>query len=106
MNTIFVHRNGTTQQTTRIDRAWLSPASGAVMWVDLQSPSIPESLLLSDTFVFHPLAVEDALARRERPKIEPYDGYLFIVLHDIRFFIGAHFLVSVSRDAVEAVDEV
>ena len=35
MNTIFVHRNGQTEQATSIDRAWLSPGSGAVVWVDL-----------------------------------------------------------------------
>jgi len=43
--TILVHRQGTTEQATSIDRAWLNPASGAVVWVDLAAPSIPESLL-------------------------------------------------------------
>ena len=45
MITILVHRQGTTEQATSIDRAWLNPASGAVVWVDLAAPSIPESLL-------------------------------------------------------------
>jgi magnesium transporter len=105
VNTIFVYRNGATEQTTRIERAWLNPASGAVLWVDLQSPSIPESLLLSDTFAFHPLAVEDALSSRERPKLEAYEGYLFLVLQDARLFVGPHVLVTVSGGAVRAIDE-
>ena len=49
-----------TEPATSIDRAWLNPASGALLWVDIANPSVPESLLLSDTFGFHPLSVEDA----------------------------------------------
>ena len=49
MNTIFLHRNGHTEQATRIDRGWLNPISGASLWIDLTAPSIPESLILSDT---------------------------------------------------------
>lgn len=105
MNTIFVYRNGSTEATTRIERAWLNPASGAVLWVDLEAPSIPESLLLSDTFAFHPLAVEDALSSRERPKVEPYEGYLFVVLDQVRLFLGPHFLVTVSGGGVSAIGE-
>ena len=109
MVTIFVHRNGTTEQATSIDRAWLNPASGAVMWVDLAAPSIPESLILSDTFAFHPLSVEDAMAPVEYPKAEEYNGYLYVILHgidfraaehgfathDVDFFIGPNYLVTV-----------
>ena len=109
MITVFVHRNGQTEQVSSIDRAWLNPASGAMMWVDLAAPSIPESLILSDTFAFHPLSVEDATSVLQYPKIEAYDGYLYAVLHgidfhagehgfathDVDFFIGATYLVSV-----------
>jgi magnesium transporter len=105
LNTIFVHRNGGTQPTTRVERSWLNPAAGATLWVNLQAPSIPESLLLSDTFAFHPLAVEDALSPGERPKIDPFEGYLFIVLTDLRMFVGQNFLVSVSGAGVAAVEE-
>jgi magnesium transporter len=107
--TIFVHRNGQTEQVTSIERAWLDPGSGALLWLDLASPSIPESLLLSDTFGFHPLAVEDAMSTLQFPKIEPYDGHLYVVLHgidfrkaehgfathDVDFFLGRNFLVTV-----------
>ena len=79
------------------------------MWVDLAKPSIPETLILSDTFAFHPLSVEDARAHMHDPKIEAYDGYLYAVLHgidfkpgrsafatrDVDFFIGQTYLVTV-----------
>jgi magnesium transporter len=77
--------------------------------VDLAAPSIPEQLLLSDTFNFHPLSVEDARADLHYPKIEAYDGYLYAILHgidlkdgrtgfathDVDFFIGPNYLVTV-----------
>ena len=122
MITIFVHRNGVTEQATSIDRAWLDPASGVYVWVDLAAPSIPESLILSDTFKFHPLSVEDAMAPVEYPKAEPYNGYLYVILHgidfraaehgfathDVDFFLGPNYLVTVhdgtSRSIVELRD--
>src|SRR5438552_19109067 len=83
MVTIFIHRSGATEQATSIDRAWLNPASGVLLWVDLAAPSIPESLILSDTFGFHPLAVEDAMSERQYAKVEAYDGFLYVILHRI-----------------------
>jgi magnesium transporter len=109
MNTIFVHRDGRTEQVTSIDRSWLSPAAGAYIWVDLSAPSIPEALVLTDTFAFHRLAVDDALAISQSPKIEAYDGYLFASVAggdaDIAFFVGSHYLVSVHwRDSQAITD--
>jgi magnesium transporter len=109
MLTIFVERNGKTEKVTSLDRSWLNPAANAFVWVDLASPSIPEMLILSDTFAFHPLSVEDARAEIHDPKIEAYDGYLYVILHgidirqgkkalfthDVDFFIGQTYLVTV-----------
>src|SRR5690349_2560111 len=89
MINIFVHRQGQTEQVTSIDRGWLTPTSGVTLWVDLAAPSIPESLILSDTFAFHPLSVEDAMSKLQYPKIEAYDGYLYAILHGIDFQDGA-----------------
>src|SRR2546428_7819859 len=122
MVTIFVHHDGQTEQVTSIDRAWLSPAAGVNLWVDLAAPSIPEALVLSDTFHFHPLSVEDAMSSRQYPKIEAYDGYLYVILHgieiqaaehrfathDVDFFLGPTYLVTVhdgdSRSIAELRD--
>lgn len=120
MITIFVHRNGKTERATSIDRAWLNPAAGVVFWVDLESPSIPESLILSDTMAFHPLSVEDAMSAVQYPKIETYEGYLYVVLHhidftagergfrthDVDFFLGATCLVTVHDARAQAVHEI
>jgi magnesium transporter len=118
--TVFVHRNGQTEQVKSIDRVWLNPASNTFLWVDLAAPSIPESLILSDTFSFHPLSVEDAMAARQFPKIEAYDGYLYIVLHglamhdegekgfathDVDFFLGPTYLVTVHDGHSRSIAE-
>ena len=110
MVTIFVHRQGRCEQVTSLDRLWLNPTSGAVVWVDLQSASIPESLMLSDSFAFHPLAVEDAMSSDQPAKIEAYDGHLFAVLRgpadgEVDFFVGPTYLVTVHRGESKAVAE-
>jgi magnesium transporter len=117
MVTIFIHRNGQTEQVSSIDRVWLNPASNTFVWVDLAAPSLPETLILSDTFAFHPLSVEDARAVLHFPKIEPYDGYLYVILHeiamhkterhfithDIDFFLGPTYLVTVHDGDSRAI---
>ena len=119
MVTIFIHRNGQSEQVKSIDRVWLNPASSTMLWVDLAAPSIPELLILSETFAFHPLAVEDARAELHYPKIEAYDGYLYAILHgialdkkvegfathDIDFFIGPNYLVTVHNGASRSIAE-
>ena len=114
MNTIFVHLDGRTEQVTSIDRSWLSPAAGAYIWVDLAAPSIPESLVLSETFSFHRLAIDDALAQRQLPKIDAYDGYLFAGMAgadaDVGYFVGSYYIVSVhwreSKAVADLIDSV
>ncbi len=117
MVTIFLHRNGATEQVRSVDRGWLNPASGAHVWVDLAAPSVAESLILSETFGFHPLSVEDAMSSIQYPKIEAYDGYLYVVLHelavrpnqiafatdDVDFFIGGNYLVTVHGGESRAI---
>jgi magnesium transporter len=112
---IFLHRNGRTEQVSSLDRSWLQPASGAYLWVDLAEPSIPESLILSDTFAFHPLSVEDAMSARQYPKVEAYDGYLYTIVHeiersaagfathDVDFFLGPNYLVTVHDGDSRAI---
>jgi magnesium transporter len=80
-----------------------------MLWVDLTAPTDDEFRLLSDVFGFHPLSVEDARSALQYPKIEPYPGYLYLVLHgidltrgrtqfatrDVDFFLGRNYLVTV-----------
>jgi magnesium transporter len=109
MNSIFVHRDGRTEPVTSIDRTWLNPAAAVYLWVDLAAPSIPESLVLSDTFAFHRLAIEETRVTPPSPKIDAYDGYLFAVVAgadaDLSIFVGSHVIVSVHREESKAVSD-
>jgi magnesium transporter len=119
MITIFVEKGGAVEQATKFDRAWLNPASGVHLWVDLAAPTIPEGLILSDTFHFHKLSIEDALSARQYPKAEAYDGYLYVILHgihyqkgdhsfathDVDFFVGPNYLVTVHDGDSASINE-
>ena len=50
-------------------------------WVHLDSPTSEEAMALAERFGWHPLDVEDVLSKRQRPKVDEYDDYRFIVLH-------------------------
>lgn len=117
MVTIFVHRNAQTEEVDRLDPTWLQPEARAPLWVDLADPTPDEARLLTDVFAFHELAVEDALSDVHHPKVEPYDGYLYVILHafnveasghrfttqDVDFFLSPNCLVTVHRGAPPAI---
>jgi magnesium transporter len=78
----------------------------ALVWLDLEDPSETELEMLQEEFSIHPLAIEDARHRDQRPKVEVYEGYFFLVLHavslqdlelqdqEIHAFVGSGYLVT------------
>lgn len=50
-------------------------------WLDLVAPREQDLALVAEELGLHPLAVEDALQKHERPKIESYEGHYFIVFY-------------------------
>ena len=50
-------------------------------WIHLTSPSGEEASALAERFGWHALDLEDILSKRQRPKIDEYPAYLFLVLH-------------------------
>jgi magnesium transporter len=109
MTTIYVHRNDETDHVSRVEPQWLEPTSNVTLWVDLAAPTLDEARILTDVFHFHPLSVEDALSEIHSPKVEQYQGYLYLILHgidfdhaerefatrDVDFFLGRNYLVTV-----------
>lgn len=110
MISVYVHENGATRCEERVEPGWLDPSSRVTLWVDLAAPTPDESRqVLADVFKFHPLAVEDAMSEIHHPKVESYDGYLYLILHgisfkehehrfatrDVDFFLGRNYLVTV-----------
>jgi magnesium transporter len=93
------------------------------LWVDIDSESRHQHAILEKLFRFHPLTIEDTLNPNSRVKIEPYDGYLFIVLRAIRFcdttadpydletenlciYLGANYVVTVHAGVSQTIDTV
>lgn len=89
------------------------------VWLDVQAPQEEDVALLREEFKFHPLAIEDATRHHERPKVDSYDGYYFLVFYAIVYdertnrlrteamnlFVGANYLVSVHEGEIPAIDE-
>jgi magnesium transporter len=93
---------------------------GVHVWVDLENPSAEESKkVLEGIFQFHHLAIEDCVAPSQLPKVEEYDGYLFVVIHAVDFdrksehfytvelnlFLGKNFLVTWHREPLKSVHD-
>jgi magnesium transporter len=77
------------------------------VWVALNEATQEELAELQEEFGLHDLAIEDVLQQDQRPKIEEYDGSLFVVLHavscdagevqvgEVNVFVGVDFVLSV-----------
>lgn len=117
---IYRHQGGSTQLVDAVDPSWLKPDSGVWVWVDLEDPAPEEGRILIDVFHFHELAVEDALAEIHHPKVESYGDYLYLILHgidfsarehrfrthDVDFFLGQQYLVTVRKRASRSFDKI
>jgi magnesium transporter len=57
---------------------------GAVLWLDLLDPDENDLRAVTELFSLHPLAVEDAVHDHQRPKLDHYDGHLFLNLYSVR----------------------
>lgn len=90
-------------------------------WIDLEDQDAETLELLRARFDFHPLAIEDCANFDQRPKLEEYGDYLFIVshalscadprtgeldIHEVHAFLGDRYLVTVHEKNVEALDAV
>ena len=88
---IFVYREGSENVEEGFTREELPNLLGDksnVVWVDLQGETDEQVELAKDVllhvFNFHPLTVEDCLETRNQPKVEPFDEYLYFIVHGIK----------------------
>jgi magnesium transporter len=87
------------------------------VWVDVIDATPEEIAHVGKKFEFHPLALEDVERGGQRPKIDQYDGYQFIVFyaittefdrcksHEVNIFVGKHFMVSFHDSALPVVTD-
>jgi magnesium transporter len=93
-------------------------AGEGLRWVKIESPSQLEWGWLEEHFDFHALDLEDVLSRNQRPKIDEYPDYLFIVLHfpvfdptvgrlnagELDIFVGPDFLITIPNQPLQPVE--
>jgi magnesium transporter len=89
---------------------------GTLLWLDIQDADTSDLELLRSEFSFHELSLEDALVRHQRPKVDEYDGYYFIVIysasigsaqristHELHCFWGSNYLVTLHDGPIAEV---
>ncbi|MEQ8842097.1 MAG: magnesium and cobalt transport protein CorA [Acidimicrobiales bacterium] len=80
------YRDGVGTRTSSLEEAVReSRRKGGFVWSGLHDPEAKEIEELVSVFGLHPLAVEDMTKGRQRPKVERYDDWLFVVLKTARY---------------------
>ncbi|HYY57852.1 MAG TPA: magnesium/cobalt transporter CorA [Pyrinomonadaceae bacterium] len=88
-----------------------------VVWADVSDPTSQDFIELAEEFGFHPLSIEDCQQTHQRPKVEEYPGYYFMVLYEaelvgphdhlelreLNIFLGANYLVTVHSRPIRAI---
>jgi len=100
----------------RISEELADPST--LVWLDLEDPT-PESVAtLGREFGFHELALEDSLHKHQRPKIDQYGSYFFVIAyavslvdgelaeHEMAIFVGRNYLVTVRKPPAFDLSEV
>jgi magnesium transporter len=89
-------------------------------WLDLADPGESEANDLAEVFSFHPLAIEDVRKRGQRPKLEDFGKYMFLVyyaasggegegeieLEEIHAFLSGGYIVTSHTGPSPALEEV
>ena len=77
-------------------------------WINIIKPNEKSALVLKKKYRFHKLDLEDCLQGSQRPKIDEYEKYLFIILQfpiynkrhrrfdteQLNIFIGQNYLIT------------
>lgn len=87
-----------------------------MIWHDIRDPEDPLLLELAEKYHLHPLHMEDVRNRNQSAKVEPMNGYLFVVLKpvelnedralhiaDLDFFIGHDWIITVQEESCAPV---
>ncbi len=84
---------------------------GMLKWHHITNPTVEDMDFLKNNFHFHPLDIEDCYSFVQRPKIDVYDDYYFLVLHfpildartnlvrteETKIFWGHDFIITVGN---------
>ena len=110
----YVYKDGKRVREAPLTDEGLRLKPGEYLWIGLYEPTSEEFEALVRRFRLHPLAVEDALAAHQMPKIEVYGGELFIVARtaqkaddaiwygETRVFVGPRYVITIRHGSARA----
>lgn len=110
----YVYRDGQRVREAPLTPEGLALELGEFVWIGLYDPTDAEIDVLVDRFKLHPLAVEDALAAHQMPKVEVYGRELFVVARtalkiddriaygETHIFVGEDHVVSIRHGSARA----
>ena len=89
-------------------------------WINIVHPTQENMSVLAKKYKFHELDLEDCLQQTERPKIDEYEKYLFIVLQfpvynkrhhrydteQVNIFIGQNYLVTLHQGKLKELNQI
>jgi magnesium transporter len=96
-----------------------SPEAGRPMrWINIERPRPADRAWLEEHFDFHALDYEDVFSRNQRPKVDEYDDYLFVVLHfpvydkvigrlnaaELDVFVGPDYVVTLPNEPLPPLE--
>ena len=106
-----------TENCVAADISELKKVEGNIIWADVSDPTSRDFEELAEEFGFHHLSIEDCQNAHQRPKVEEYTGYYFIVLYEaelagpndrlelreLNIFLGKNYLVTVHSRPIRAI---
>jgi len=88
--------------------------AAGLRWIHIDDPRLAHREWLEEHYDFHPLDWEDVYSRNQRPKLDVYDDFLFIVLHfpifekssgrlltaEMDMFVGPDYLITFTETPI------
>ncbi len=92
---------------------------GELTWLNIEKPTTQETEYLAQHYHFHNLDLDDTLSHIQRPKIDEYEDYVFVVLHfpvwhretqtattsQISIFVGKNYVVTLHSGEIRLLRE-
>lgn len=76
-------RSGVIEGSDKVKSFVASPDCVSPFWLDVVAPGDSDVRWLGEVFGFHPLTLEDLLGINNRPKLEEYGDYIFLVVREL-----------------------
>jgi magnesium transporter len=90
-------------------------STGTFFWIDLDGVDAEATRVLLEVFKIHQLVVDDLQHFGQRPKVEDFDDFIYMVVHgasedatttEVHFILADKWVITVHRGQFPALDQV